>query len=422
MQNDFTFVHAADIHLDSPLIGLARKDEAFSRLVRGATRRAFENVVQLAIDEGAAFLLISGDLYDGKWKDQGTGQFAVAQLARLSRAGIRTFIIFGNHDAESRISRHLTMPPGVHVFGARACETVYLEDLGVSIHGRSYKEAATTEDLAATYAAPNALAFNIALLHTALGGNPPHENYAPCSLDRLRASGHQYWALGHVHEHAVRSRHPFVVFPGNTQGRHIRETGPKGAVVVRVREGAVQSVEHRTCDEVRFALARIDGSMARDMTELLDAVGHGLGEASRGADGRPMAARLQIGTNAALGRRIAIDRDWFEGEAQARAAAISESLWIEKVVLPDAAPGRPAGLPTDIADLLAGAFEDEDAARSLMATIKPLLDKIPRDPDDADPSPLLAAARRGDTRALAAAAMRLIEARVGDGSPGEADD
>jgi hypothetical protein len=422
MQTDFTFVHAADIHLDSPLIGLARKDEAFSGLVRGATRRAFANVVQLAIDEGAAFLLIAGDLYDGKWKDQGTGQFAVAQLARLSRAGIRTFIIFGNHDAESRISRHLTMPPLVHVFGNRACETVYLEELGVSIHGRSYKEAATTDDLAASYNPPNALAFNIALLHTALGGNPPHENYAPCSLDRLRASGHQYWALGHVHEHAVRSRHPFVVFPGNTQGRHIRETGAKGAVVVRVREGAVVSLEHRACDEVRFAQARIDGAGARDMGEMMAAVGDGLGQALRGADGRPMAVRVQIGTSAAMGRGIAADRDWFEGEVRARAAALSESLWIEKIAVTAPAAGAAAGLPPEVAELLAGALDDEDCARAMREAVAPLLAKVPLDPDDADPPPLLAAARRGDARALATAALGLIGARLGAGSPGEARD
>src|SRR5258706_149341 len=97
MPADFTFVHAADIHLDSPLVGLTQKDEAFSRLVRGATRRAFANIVDLAIEEGAAFVVIAGDLYDGSWKDQSTGQFAVSQLARLSRAGVRAVIAFGNH-------------------------------------------------------------------------------------------------------------------------------------------------------------------------------------------------------------------------------------------------------------------------------------------------------------------------------------
>ncbi len=416
MPNDFTFVHAADIHLDSPLTGLARKDEAFSRLVRGATRKAFANVVQLAIEEGAAFVVIAGDLYDGTWRDQGTGQFAVTQFARLSRAGIRTFVVFGNHDAESRISRHLTMPPGVHLFSNKACETVFLDDLGVSLHGRSYKIVATTEDLAATYNPPNALAFNIALLHTALGGNPPHENYAPCTLDRLRASGHQYWALGHVHDFAERSRHPHVVYPGNTQGRNIRETGAKGAVVVRVREGVVQSVEHRACDEVRFSRAAVDGRGARDMTELLEAIGDGLSAALRAADGRPLAARVELRAAGAAARLATADRDWFDGEVQAKAVALSDGLWIEKIVIADDGATPVAGLPPEIGVLLAAALDDPECGRIVREAIAPLLGKLPADLGRQDPWPLLAAARNGDHAVLVAAARTLVEARLGDGS------
>lgn len=116
---------------------MAGKDEAFSQLVRGATRRAFSNVVDLAIDKGASFVVIAGDLYDGTWKDHATGQFAVAQLARRSRAGTRAFIVFGNHDAESRVTRHLTMPDGVYSFSNKKCETIALPELGVAIHARS---------------------------------------------------------------------------------------------------------------------------------------------------------------------------------------------------------------------------------------------------------------------------------------------
>lgn len=227
MSTDFTFIHTADIHLDSPLSGLAARDPGFSALVRGATRKAFANVIDLAIAEGAAFVVISGDLYDGTWKDQSTGQFAVAQFARLSRAGIRAFVVYGNHDAESRITRYLTMPDGVYAFDNRTCEFKALDDLGVVVHGRSYKQAATLENIAAEYTPPIRGQFNIALLHTALDGHPGHAAYAPCRLDELRASGHDYWALGHVHDAAVRSEFSHVVFPGNTQGRHVRETGAK---------------------------------------------------------------------------------------------------------------------------------------------------------------------------------------------------
>jgi hypothetical protein len=304
------------------------------------------------------------------------------------------------------------MPPGVSVLSNRACETIFLDDLGVSIHGRSYKVAATTEDLAATYAPPNAFGFNIALLHTALGGNPPHENYAPCTLERLCASGHQYWALGHVHEHAVRARHPHVVYPGNTQGRNVRETGPKGAVVVRVREGSVESLEHRPCDEVRFARAEVDARAATDMTEALHAVGEGLAAALRGADGRPMATRVSLRLTGDPARRATADRDWFDAEVQARAAILSESMWIEKVSLIVGGDDTATGLPPEIGDLLEAALDDEDCARAVRDSIAPLLGKLPTDVGDREVSPLLIAARAGDDRALVAAARGLVEARL----------
>ena len=272
MSSDFTFIHAADIHLDSPLHGLSRKDEAFSQLVRGATRKAFANVVDLAIEEGAAFVVIAGDLYDGAWKDQSTGQFALSQLARLTRAGIRAVIAFGNHDAESRVTRHLTPPEGVYKLKNSRCETVVFDDLGVAVHGRSYKDAATTENIAASYCPPTPGMLNVAILHTALDGHEGHANYAPCSLGELQAAGHDYWALGHVHDHSVRADHPYVVFAGNTQGRHVRETGPKGAVVVRVEDDAIAHVEHRPCDEVRWAHARVDARGAREPADALDAI------------------------------------------------------------------------------------------------------------------------------------------------------
>ena len=414
MQSDFTFIHAADIHLDSPLAGLTARNPEFSALVRGATRRAFANVVDLAIAEGAAFVIIAGDLYDGAWKDQSTGQYAIAQLARLTRAGIRAFIAFGNHDAESRVSRHLTTPPGVHRFDNRRCDTVLLEDVGVAIHGRSYREAATTEDLSATYAAPRPGLLNIAVLHTALEGAAGHASYAPCVLGELRARGHDYWALGHVHERSVRWEHPFVVYPGNTQGRHARETGAKGAMVVKVREGAIASVEHRACDDVRWLRADLDAEAAADMPELLQGVGAALRDALRGADGHPAAARLTIRARGALGRKLAADPDWFEAETRAQAAALSESLWIEKIRIEQVDDGFGGGLPPELALLLAQAAADADCLRAVRAAVGPLLDKLPPEIGDPEVAPLTAAARSGDLAALVAAARDSLEARLGE--------
>jgi DNA repair exonuclease SbcCD nuclease subunit len=412
MSADFTFVHAADIHLDSPLSGLAARDPAFSALVRGATRKAFANVVDLAIAEGAAFVVIAGDLYDGTWKDQSTGQFAVAQFARLSRAGIRAFVVYGNHDAESRITRHLTMPEGVYAFDNRKCEYKTLDELGVVVHGRSYKQAATLENIAAEYTPPIPGRFNIALLHTALDGLSRHAPYAPCRLDELRASGHDYWALGHVHDAAVRSEFAHVVFPGNTQGRHVRETGAKGAMLVRVENGQVKSLEHRPTDEVRWAVAQVDASRASDMLELLDGVSAALRTSIADAGDRPTASRLLVQASGALADRLVADPDWFAAEVIGQAAGVSDLLWIEKVKLVATAERAPAGLPPELAALLADAITDPDCIRAVQAAVAPLVAKLPADVGDEELAPLLAAARASDGAALLTAARSAVEARL----------
>lgn len=416
MLGNFNFIHAADIHLDSPLHGLSKKDEAFSQLVRGATRKAFSNVVDLAIEEGAAFVVIAGDLYDGAWKDQSTGQYAIAQLSRLARAGIRSVIVFGNHDADSRVTRHLTAPEGVYKLKSAKCETVCLDDLGVAIHGRSYKDAATFENIASTYSRPVAGMFNVAILHTALDGHDGHANYAPCSLGELQAAGHDYWALGHVHDHAIRSSHPHVVFAGNTQGRHIRETGPKGAVVVRVEEGAIVQVEHRATDEVRWAHARVDASGARDPLEALAAIQDELRPAVLGANGRPMAARVSIEVDGALAQRLKADPAWFEAEVRGHAMGVSDALWIERVKIIFRSTAVPIGLPLELQDLLAQALSDPDCRRAVESAVAPLTAKLPAEIDDPDITPLLASARAGDGAALVRAARAFVEARLGEGA------
>ncbi|ABF51776.1 metallophosphoesterase [Sphingopyxis alaskensis RB2256] len=412
MTGTFTFVHAADVHLDSPLGGLAKRDKAFSGLALNATRRALANVVDLAIAEGAAFVVVAGDLYDGTWKDQSTGQFAVSQFARLSRAGIRVAIAFGNHDAESRITRHLTMPEGVFGFSNRKCETVLFEDLGVALHGRSYKDVATLENIAAEYCPPVTGMFNLAVLHTALEGHPDHARYAPCSVGELVASGHDYWALGHVHDASIRSEHPHIVYPGNTQGRNVRETGVKGAMVVRVEEGVVRSVEHRACDEVRWARPEFDGRQASDMHELLSGIGGVLQEAIAGAGDRPTAVRLHVKTSGGLQNKLLADPDWFNAEVGARAMTVSESLWIERVKVESSEDAATRGLPPELIELLNGALADPDCLRAVEDAVAPLVGKMPAGTIDADLAPLLAAASARDGNSLLAAAKRAVEASL----------
>ena len=190
------FIHTADIHLDSPLRGLSSYPDAPAERLRTATRDAFQNLVNVAIDEKIDFMVIAGDVYDGDWKDFNTGLFFIRQMGRLRQVGIPVYLLYGNHDAESEMTKGLELPDNVHVFSSRKAETFRVDALKVALHGRSFKVAATTDNLVPSYPDPVSGWLNIGVLHTALEGNAEHAKYAPCSVAELQAKGYQYWALG----------------------------------------------------------------------------------------------------------------------------------------------------------------------------------------------------------------------------------
>ncbi|WP_293647429.1 metallophosphoesterase family protein [Thiolapillus sp.] len=326
------FIHAADIHLDSALHGLERYEGAPVDEIRSATRRAFDNLIELAIEEEVAFILLAGDLYDGDWKDYNTGLYFMQHMARLCDAGIRVFIVAGNHDAASQITKHLRLPDNVTLFSTKHPETVVLEDLNVAIIGQGFATRAVTDDLSQAYPQGDPQLFNIGLLHTCLDGKPGHEPYAPCSVDGLRSKGYQYWALGHIHKREEVSQDPWIVFPGNIQGRHIREVGPKGCTLVRVESGEIASVEHRDLDVMRWARCEIDVSASETMDELFEQVSEGLQSELDEAGGRPVAVRLIVKGACPLHSTLHADRERWTQEYRALATALGGAgIWLEKV-------------------------------------------------------------------------------------------
>ena len=387
------FVHAADIHLDSPLTGLARYEGAPVEAIRGATRRALENLVQLCLDEDARLLLIAGDLYDGDWPDYNTGLFFVQQMARLTQAGISVVLIRGNHDAANRITRRLPLPEGCVDLATRRPQTQVFEALGIAVHGQGYARQEQNEDLAAGYPPPLPGLINIGLLHTALEGRPGHAPYAPTSRQALMDHGYDYWALGHVHAREVVCEDPWIVFPGNLQGRHVRETGPKGATLVTVREGRITAVEHRTLDVVRWARVLVDAAPAADATAVLAQVREALAAALQAAGDRLLAVRVEItGASAAHGE-LARDPAHWQAQIQATALDLPGEIWLEQLRLgtqAPAPPGQPGGAlngPPDgrddpVADLVRGLAEladDPQALAELTGEFRELVAKLPRD-------------------------------------------
>ncbi|MEW4529183.1 DNA repair exonuclease [Maioricimonas sp. JC845] len=327
----FRFIHAADVHLDSPLWGLEKYDGAPVDEIRSATRRALERLVQLAIDEQVAFVLIAGDIYDGDWPDYNTGLFFNSQMTRLKEAGIRVFLIDGNHDAANTMTRSLTLPDNVVKFPHDAAATEVLEDVGVAIHGQSFATKAVTEDLSQSYLPKVAGMLNIGMLHTSATGREGHENYAPCTVEGLKTHEYDYWALGHVHTREVLNESPLVVFPGNIQGRHIRETGPKGCYLCTVDGGTIVP-EFRTLDVFRWELANVDLSDVESTDELADKVVDELQACRERADGRPLAVRVELTGQTPIHDDLLGERERWTNEIRSYALdAGGGRMWVEKV-------------------------------------------------------------------------------------------
>jgi len=326
------FLHAADIHLDSPLHGLERYEGAPVDEIRSATRRAFDNLIELAIDQGVAFVLLAGDLYDGDWKDYNTGLYLMERMGRLGDSGIRVFMVEGNHDAASQITRHLQLPDNVTLFPTKTSEQVILGDLKVAIVGQSFATRAVTDDLALAYPQGDPQLFNIGLLHTCLDGKPGHAPYAPCTVDVLRTKGYQYWALGHVHKREEVCQDPWIVFPGNIQGRHIREVGAKGCTLVTVDNGEIITVEHHDLDVLRWYVCELDVSASETVDEIYEQVRDGLQSAVDSADGRPIAARLILYGTCSVHSALRMDGERWTQEYRALATGLAGAgVWLEKV-------------------------------------------------------------------------------------------
>ncbi|MBK1642132.1 DNA repair exonuclease [Chromatium okenii] len=337
------FIHAADVHLDSPLRGLERYEGAPLAALRCATRRAFENLITLALTEAVDVVVLAGDLYDGEWKDYRTGLFFAQQMARLQAADIPVCLIAGNHDAASHITRVLRLPKNVHVFATTAPETKVFESLGVAVHGQGFATRAVTDDLSRNYPLAHSDLFNIGVLHTALDGRPGHEPYAPCSIAGLRSQGYHYWALGHVHQHSIISQAPWIVYPGNVQGRHSRELGAKGAVLVEVSDGAVSSVTFHSLDVVRWAQCVIDLSAVASLDDGYDAIEAALRAASVQAEERLLAVRVRLNGNCALHAQLHAHHDQIVNNVRALTNGLGASeVWLERVMIETTSAAAPA--------------------------------------------------------------------------------
>ncbi len=390
------FIHAADLHIDSPMRGLDTYDGAPVDLLRGATRRALIGLVDLALREKVDLVILAGDIYDRDLGDFRAALFFREQMIRLVGAGIQIFIIKGNHDAEGQISKRLPDVQGVHVFSSRTAEVIDLAGLGVAVHGKSFPERIVSEDLAPSYHEPVAGRFNIGVLHTSLTGRVGHDPYAPTDVATLSAKGYDYFALGHVHaREVVREANPRIVFPGNLQGRDVGETGSKGCELVIVDGNTITSAEHVSLDVVRWHDLTLDATGLETVTSLAQKFQDGCKSCVAGTQDRLHAMRVTIQGESALHAIEARDPGSLAAAIQAATQDfVIADLWIESVHLKlrspidrEAAAQRPDAVG-EVIRLVDELVANDGELRTWILENLDKLPNLPPDLSDVDPGKL----------------------------------
>ncbi|MEF2965502.1 DNA repair exonuclease [Paenibacillus sp. M1] len=259
----FRFIHAADLHLDTPFTGMSALPDRLRRHLQESTFAALGELVELAVSEAADFLVISGDVYDASDSSLRAQLRLKEALDKLDDHGIPVYMIHGNHDPLSASRVRLTYPRNVTVFGGTRPESAIAGRRSdgapvAAVSGISYPTAAVTDNTALLFSRdPQSPLYHIALLHANVDGQEGHDAYSPCSLNDLRNSGYDYWALGHIHKRQILSESPWVVYPGNLQGRSPKETGAKGCYLVDVSEQGEARLSFRELDHVRWSEAEI---------------------------------------------------------------------------------------------------------------------------------------------------------------------
>ncbi len=334
------FIHAADIHLDSPMRGIDSEAAGIDAAVyRSSTREALKNLVDYAIRQDVHFITLGGDNYDGDWDGYGTGRFFLDQMSRLDK--IKVVSITGNHDAQNRMTYSLSYPDNFHMLNVENPEVFEVMD-GVRIVGQGFKEKEELRNLAEGYPRLEGGGVKIGLLHTSLDGRATeHRTYAPCNVDDLKRKHYHFWGLGHIHKQGWmnQSGDAPILFPGNLQGRHSKETGPKGAYLIELNDdGSLHSEHFEAMDVSRWEEVEIDTSKLTQIDELWNECKSTLKKVYQDVNPRQLAVRVVMKGQTEIHQKL-IGLKEFGGnkllqEMQQQATyAARGKIWVEKVEL-----------------------------------------------------------------------------------------
>lgn len=294
----FRFIHAADLHLDSPFAGLSGVPEQVRQALRESTFTALHRLTELAIRERADFVLIAGDVYESADRSLRAQVRFHKAMQRLAENGISAFVVHGNHDPLDGTQARLSWPDSVHFFAPGQVERVEVNLPGkgyvADIYGVSYPTSAVRDNYALSFRRLGGAPYCIGLLHANVDHASEHGDYAPCTLPELIGRGMDYWALGHIHSRRVLHENPYVVYPGNIQGRSIRELGPKGCYLAEVDEAGQTRLSFHPLDAVRWQQSRVSIAGLWTEQELKDRLERCLEEARLSGEGRPSVLRIEL--------------------------------------------------------------------------------------------------------------------------------
>ncbi|WP_223700810.1 metallophosphoesterase family protein [Sutcliffiella deserti] len=236
MTNSIRFIHAADLHLDSPFKGLNYLPNELFERVRASTFDAFTRVVDVALEERVDFLLLAGDLFDLEQRSLLAQAKLREEFLRLAKFDIPVYVIHGNHDYITERQQRFRYPDNVHIFGETVAAVPFIKNgiPAANIYGFSYSTRHILHNRTSEYQKQDNVPYHIGLLHGNLSGREDHDPYAPFSISDLLAKDFQYWALGHIHKREILHPEPPIVYPGNIQGRNKKEIGEKGCYLVEL--------------------------------------------------------------------------------------------------------------------------------------------------------------------------------------------
>jgi DNA repair exonuclease SbcCD nuclease subunit len=379
------FVHAADLHLDSPFRGIGDASASLKEQLQAATLGALGRVVDHTIESQSDFLVIAGDIYDSKDRNLRALVSFRKEMERLAERNIPVFIVHGNHDPLNGWGSGFQLPPNVITFGGRTDTEPFIRRgrEAAQVTGVSYVRERVTDNLASSFKPSADAPYSIAVLHANVGHQSGHADYAPATVAELTAAGFNYWALGHVHTRSVLAAEPaMVVYPGNTQGRNPRESGPRGCYQVDVDTFGRAHLEFVDTSVARWIHMDLSIAALTSMDQLVDTMLE-KARAEKAAFEGPMVARCTIRGNSS------IHRDLQRDEMNQELAEVLSSVVIPESVRIATGPeldletlARTETMVSDFLKLTERALEDPDVRKRMTDSLAPLFKRKDMPPID----------------------------------------